>query len=111
MPSSTRPRRPSPGRTWPGASLADARPPLLGEVPRQGPEERLLAVVVPVDPEPLRGGIRDLHERELGDAERADLDVDQDEGVPIVTRCPELDACPALLGRRVRSGAGDAPRH
>ena len=94
------PEEPEPGPNLARGEPGRRRPPLLGEIPRQRPEERLLAVVVPVDPESLGGRIRDLHEGELRNAERTDLDVDEDDRVAIVARGPELDAGPALLRRR-----------
>src|SRR5262249_32278898 len=76
-------------------------PTLLGKVPGQRAEERVLSVLVPIDAEPPRGRIGDLDEGKLGDPEGAHLDVDEDDRIAIVARGAELDPRPALLGRRV----------
>src|SRR5262245_13479004 len=75
-------------------------PALLSEIPAHGAEERVLAIVVPVDAESQRVRVRDLNEGQLRHSEGTDLDVDQHDRIAVVARRPKLDARPALLGRR-----------
>jgi len=61
-------------------------PTLLGKVPGQRAEERVLSVLVPIDAEPPRGRIGDLDEGKLGNPEGAHLDVHEDHRIAIVAR-------------------------